>query len=583
MSLNIDLKDKFSALTNLSEKLREKKELSLGIDQGTGVVRYVLVNRKNGQVLQWGSSEIAPRQESPEGKDDKPKKPYDQVGYFLKDIAKSVPKRKINSVFINLRDQSVATGNFKVAPGEGKNEKDLIEAALSAELPYELEEASYFYKYFNEKNVGESNSKKEAKDELKQFHFVSVSKRAIPNLIRPVENNFAITPHVIPDGYTHEQLVKLLKLSKEGETVAFINMGRSTTIISIIRNGRIAFERNIPLAGQDLTRAIFISSPQDPSGDSSRSLETSEKIKRGCSVSLSGELTLESDTQGSPDMFKLIGGILEAWVNDISLSLHHFNDRFGHTKISKIYLMGGGCCLKNLPEFLDKQLGRDFGASIELLTFSEKINVFAENESDVSAFKGKFHEYATALALAFTPEGRGDLTPPKYFAGPFEKMTDIALRLSPIPIAFIFIIWLFFLNTEIKNLSGIKLVLEEQRTSLVKVETPYFEMMKWEKFLRGADARTLPASHVLKALSRRIPRNVILTRFYLERDRASGLLEGIVYGDPKKRAITLAEFSEALDSSMYFEKAEVSSLRSYSSEEEAGQFKMMLELTKYED
>jgi len=385
-------------------------------------------------------------------------------------------------------------------------------------------------------------------------------------------------PSFTAEGYAHERVSELLDLAERDETIALVNMGRSVTVLSIIQNKQLLFERDIPLAGQDLTRAILISYRKESTPRTTNDLDSSESLKRSSVIPVSGlgsTMTL-MEPEENQKVYHAMEGILNAWVHDIRLSLHTFEEKFPSKKISRFYIMGGGANLNNLTGYLGSELGVD----IELLKFPEGKFKLPTTPSP-EPFKEKFHEYATALALAMHRDKHAILTPEELFAGRIERMGQVALRIAPILLGGLLLTWFLFLNSSIHYLSEIKGILGQERLLLSRVEKPYLEMVRWERFLHEADSQTLPASNILKAISRHIPSNLLLSQLSFDRDSRTVMMDGFVYGDVKDRAITMTEFSKVLADTTHFQKVEVDRLQSLTGEEEAGLFRLRAELVEF--
>jgi len=571
-------------LTDLNDKLNAGKFLSLGLDRGTHALRYVLADPSNKKILKWGCLEFG-------GKKAPSKVSKVDPGSFpglLAAVSKTIPKKGLKSIHINVQESSVMMGRFQI-PKTGKAQQpDLLRMALKDQLSYPVDQAAYYcreYSKISERLEHETGG--EAEIPKSTFHYAAAPKRIVSDLVNSVENAFEIVPTVDLQGYAHENLIRHLDLSEEDETIAFLNVGRSTTVISIFQNQKLVFERNIPLAGQDITRSILITYLQGTEARTAEDLGVAEKLKRKCAIPYSGSeketLSKKSEEKLAAEenqlLFQSMESVLTAWVQDIRLSFGFFNEHYSGGGISKVYLMGGTANLKNLSGYLAQEL--EIGT--ELLHFPENGSLQIDSGADAEKFKEQFHEYATSLALALEPDGHMGLTPKEYQRGALEQLGVPALRIASFILIGIMAVWVGLISFQIRHSGKVRDVLSKQQQSLFQVERPYLEMLKWQKFLNEVDTVHPKASTILKIISNRIPGNLILSRLTLQRKQGSIVAEGIIYGDAKRRAVTIAEFSKALEETAYFKDVDVPQLIPLkSAKRDGGRFRITAQLVTFD-
>ena len=138
----LKLETQLEQFRKLQKRFDVVKDLSLGIDQGTGALRYCLVNRKSGEIVKWGSYEIAAQTASAHS--EKEQKKQGSLSSYLKELSKDIPKNRLHSVFVNLRDPSLIIGNIEKDSEDNLKEEEFIQSFLRKELPFALEDACYF-------------------------------------------------------------------------------------------------------------------------------------------------------------------------------------------------------------------------------------------------------------------------------------------------------------------------------------------------------------------------------------------------------------------------------------------------------
>jgi len=545
--------EKHPSLKSLSEKMSPERRFSLGLDLGTHALRYVFLDPVRGQILKWGSVIL----DSGRYKQEAEKKEVRPLPAILKDLIKKLPKAQIARCAINLQDLSVVTGNLQL-PNSSKEDPHLVRLAISDQTTFPVEEASYL-----------CSESKQLPDGRALLNFAAVPRKVVEKLIDPIDEALAIVPDVTLQGYALESIMKTLDLAAPGQVSAFLNVGRSMTIVSIFQGSKLLFERYIPLGGQDMTRAIFIMYLAGQAPRTAQDLDQAEKVKRECYLPLAALAGKKTVSRGKPSedgsalseeenrkLFKVINGLLGAWVQDIRLSFSFFNEHYVPDPISKIYLTGGGANLRNFDSYLSAEL--DIPAQILPFPKDGPVSVIASPES--TQFKEQFHEYVPALALALKPEGYATLTPPEFKTLALEQMARSIIRLGSIVIFVLLLIWYIFLVFENQHLTAMKTAFLKNHGLIEQAEGPYLAMRRWETFLSTLDIPIPQASVILKVISRKIPSNMVLSHIVIQRERRTLLLEGIITGDAKRCAVTLSEFSKLLEDSGYFKKIEIPTL-----------------------
>jgi type IV pilus assembly protein PilM len=197
-------------------------------------------------------------------------------------------------------------------------------------------------------------------------------------------------------------------------TYALLNIGATTTDLSIIRQGLLSFTRPIPLAGDNITNAIAenlgyefheaerlkleqatvyvegapaLEAPRAPeaptvpepevgrappleSGEQAEGPEGGERIfDLGADTAPAGgppeeppEIRLpavHAPTAGSPgrQVYDAMVGTLVEMVTEIRRSIEYYANRFPESRVDKILLFGGTARLGNFAEFLSNEVG----------------------------------------------------------------------------------------------------------------------------------------------------------------------------------------------------------------------------------
>ncbi len=135
------------------------------------------------------------------------------------------------------------------------------------------------------------------------------------------------------------------ELHAHTECVAVIDLGASTTNIVVERDGIFRNTRTLNIGGNDITQAI--------ADTFNISFEEAEKIK--CEKGFAPTGNPQIDGKGG----EAIGRVLNRLVNEIQRSFSYFRSLPGGGQVTRIYLCGGGCALRNIVPYLQRVLGID--------------------------------------------------------------------------------------------------------------------------------------------------------------------------------------------------------------------------------
>ncbi len=126
------------------------------------------------------------------------------------------------------------------------------------------------------------------------------------------------------------------------ENVVILDIGAKTTNIIISREGKV-WTRNLPVAGDDITRAI--------AEGLNLSFEAAEERKKKGGIVLT-ETGEEHQTQIS----NLITPVLTDLLTEVSRSIGYYKSQFEGAPFSGLMLTGGTSKLKNIDKFFEKNL-----------------------------------------------------------------------------------------------------------------------------------------------------------------------------------------------------------------------------------
>ena len=174
-------------------------------------------------------------------------------------------------------------------------------------------------------------------------------------------------------------MFNLLKFKKfkENLSVAAIDIGKSLSDLIIIRDGKFMFNRKVPLAGDDFTRALT-SALSTASGKIELSYSEAQRIKNEYGIPEKINSELVENKISNAQLHSLLMAPLEKLANEIGRSFDFYREETGGAKVDKLILFGGSASLKGLDKFLAKELAIE----VEVYNSWEGIRVSKEASED---------------------------------------------------------------------------------------------------------------------------------------------------------------------------------------------------------
>ncbi len=136
--------------------------------------------------------------------------------------------------------------------------------------------------------------------------------------------------------------------------VAVIHCGHKTTSILVYKNGVFNFYRDINMAGETITDAIFAGGEVDGAKVTFNTIDEAADLKHKIGVLPPDEI---KNLKG-PEKFaaEKVFSTVEKIFQHIQLSISFYVSQFGESGINKIVLSGGTATMKNFKEFIQESL-----------------------------------------------------------------------------------------------------------------------------------------------------------------------------------------------------------------------------------
>jgi type IV pilus assembly protein PilM len=305
----------------------------------------------------------------------------------LKEALKAAKVKK-GKIVLGVPGQSVFTRCRTLPPVPEYKVSQIVRYEIQQQIPFGLDQIAMDYQILNRTEQG-------GYDVMMAAIKVDVVEKHI-DPIEPLKCSVAavdVLPLASYNWVRHQG-----EFGDQGECVALINIGASTTDIVIERGNQFRFTRPLNAGGNDITRAIAEAFNMD--------FVSAERIKRERAFAPTG------DPQKDGTSGEVIGRVLERMAGEIQRSFSYFRSQPGGGQVNKVLLIGGGARLKNLVPYLRKRLDMDVRIAqtlknVQIAPDAQSIKESPEQVSDVLGM---------ALRACDTVTIDVDLIPPRILA-----------------------------------------------------------------------------------------------------------------------------------------------------------------------
>lgn len=310
-------------------------------------------------------------------------------------------------------------------------------------------------------------------------------------------------------------LYNLLRIKgfKDGLSIAALDIGRSFCDLIIVRSGKLAFSRKIPICADDFTKAAT-SVLFTASGKAQLSYEEAEKSKKDHGLIWEGAQELIENRITSSQLFSLLRPLGERLANEIERSFDFYREEGGVNKVDKLILFGGGARLKGLDKFLSEGLSMEVEifSSLEWLKVSEGS---AESASEINRL-------AVAVGAGLSGAAGINLLPPEVKQEAQKAIQRAALKAGLSAVMTVML--LMFAGMRI-HLSSIQKKISAARFELSALRQSFGSPEDWA-LMHQIIGHEPYYEDVLKEISNVIPDNIRLKEMRME--KRSLILEGII-------------------------------------------------------
>jgi type IV pilus assembly protein PilM len=299
------------------------------------------------------------------------------VSSTIKEILKS-KKIKVERSFASISGQNVIMRFTKLPIMSPEELEQTVRIEAEQYVPYAIDEVSITHAVLKTTDEEEDGGGK-------YLILLVVAQKEFVNSYTDVLSSSGIKPEMVDVdtiaaiNALENSFMQTTDSQEGGEVVAIIDCGARTTSISILKSGVLMFTRNIPKAGNDITKRIADTLNYET--DQAESVKASED----CSVVI-------GDAPGN-EIGEIIRPEIEDLATEIRMSFDYFKAQSREPIIHRIILSGGSANLKNFNTFLMNELGVEVDAANPL----EGINIAAP---DAGELYDNLQQFTVAIGLA---------------------------------------------------------------------------------------------------------------------------------------------------------------------------------------
>lgn len=338
------------------KRVSKSRQNAIGVEIGTSMIKVVALRPGSPPSLQHAVMTTTPIGSIRDGLVVEPQAVAAELKALLQ-ANKIAAKYAVTAI----PNQSVVTRNIMVPKMDRKDLDEAIQWEAEKYIPYPLEEVNLDYDMLDDPATIPEDGQMElviaaarSEDVAKQAEVLRLAGLE-PTVVdlKSFATLRALRGNLLGQ-HRNKTTLSGLNYTEEGEVGVVLEMGASSSVISLVRGDRVLMNRNINVAADDFTTALQKEFGLD--------FDAAESVKLGY-VASSGSsdeelLSLEKDPQFSSErVYEVLRPVLGDLVTEIRRSLEFYRVQNGDVMIDHGYVAGGGAKLQGLPEALTEALG----------------------------------------------------------------------------------------------------------------------------------------------------------------------------------------------------------------------------------
>jgi len=307
---------------------RGPRKKRLVLDIGTSAIRLAeLAPTKAGlQLTRYSQRELTIDPSLDE--EEKAERRQEVLSELLKEA-----KIRTRKTIVAVPGQSVFTRNRPLPPVPEHKVTQIVRYEIQQQIPFSLDQIALDYQVLDRTEAG-------GYDVMMAAIKVDVVEKQL-DILRSVKRSID-TVDVSPIA-AYNWLSHTGDFGEDGQCIAMVDMGATTTDIVIQKDNQFKFTRSLHVGANDITTAI--------ASNFNMTFEEAERLKREKGFAPTGDP--KRDGRGG----EVIGRVLNRLVGEINRSFAYFRSQPGGGPVQRVIVTGGGACLRNIIPYLQRQLG----------------------------------------------------------------------------------------------------------------------------------------------------------------------------------------------------------------------------------
>lgn len=516
-------------LNILSGAFKKIARRFLSIDFGQAFVKiaYVESKKDNLILLNYDLKKILSTQENRQ-------EIVDFINNFLK--INSITEKEL---YLTISDIDSIAIKYTTLPLIPKKEiKDALKWQVKEEITFDLEGALFDWQIYKEYTDKEGAKKIEVV-------FAAAKKEIIDKYLSIVRDCDLHPARISAAPFNYGNLLTRIETDRS-QVQSILDIGYEQAILCIYMNNKLNFIRPLPFSSDKLTRSLTSTLFSDK-GSFKLSYEKAEEIKEGLGIP-KDDLILEGNIS-STQIRSLMRFFLEGLVRELMRSLDYFKSNFQVQNPSTLYITGGGGSLKNLDEYLSKELN----INVYKLPIPGCIDTGAIPREELDKSQ---NQIMSALGAALAEVRAINLLPREIKTQRIEFIERASLRLIATTIGAILLFSFFFVQLQMRDYK------DRLKLSQIHLETiKEIKVLKQntdlkENLIDKIQEGRIPVDGLLKVIGALIPHNIILDELLLGQDKHILILRGTASGGPDV-STSVINFIEEIETSSFFIEAQL--------------------------
>lgn len=375
-----------------------KRPDAIGIEIGTSAIKVVVLKAGSPPQLQHALMVQTPIGSIRDGVVTEPQAIANEIKALL-DEHKITNKYVVTAV----ANQSAVTRNIMVPRMDRKELQEAVKWEAQRYIPFPIDEVNLDFDLLDAPEKVAEEGQVEAVIAAAPTEAVSkvveVMKLAgLETTVVDVKNFAALRAlrgNLLGQHLTKHTLTDTENYTESGEVVMVLEIGASSSVVSLVRGDRVLMIRNINISADDFTTALQRELGKD--------FSEAEDIKMGYATATTPTenedslltFTTTHDDYSPAKIFNIVRPVLTDLITEIRRSLEFYRVQSGDIMVDRAYLAGGGAKLRGLAPAISDALGfRVELASPWLSVKTDQANI------DPGYLQNNAAEFTVALGLA---------------------------------------------------------------------------------------------------------------------------------------------------------------------------------------